>query len=150
MSKGAIIGVVVLLIVIGLVMYFMMGGDDEPVAKPKVEPKAQKKADPEEDPEEDPTPAPKAAAPPVPKKKAPKAAAPPVPKKKAPPPAAKIVDGLPVSTNGRCGASHGNTRCGGKACCSAWNWCGGQQGTRSDHCIMTTRGAWNGKYDGRG
>ena len=145
MSKGAIIGVVVLLIVIGLVMYFMMGGDDEPVAKPvakpKVEPKAQKKAqkkaDPEEDPEEDPTPAPKAAAPPV-------------PKKKAPPPAAKIVDGLPVSTNGRCGASHGNTRCGGKACCSAWNWCGGQQGTRSDHCIMTTRGAWNGKYDGRG
>ena len=131
MSKGAIIGVVVLLIVIGLVMYFMMGGDDEPKVEPKVEPE-----DPEAEPEEDPTPAPKAAAPPVPKKKT--------------PPAAKIVDGLTVSTNGRCGASHGNTRCGGKACCSAWNWCGGQQGTRSDHCIMTTKGAWNGKYDGRG
>jgi hypothetical protein len=134
MSKTPIIiGVVVLLIVIGLVMYFMMSGDEEP----KVEPEAEPKVEPKVEPEEDPTPAPKAAAPPV-------------PTNKAPPPAAKIVDGLPVSTNGRCGASHGNTRCGGKACCSAWNWCGGQQGTKSDHCTMTTKGAWNGKYDGRG
>ena len=40
MSKiPIIIGVVVLLIVIGLVVYFtMMGGDDEPKVEPKVEP----------------------------------------------------------------------------------------------------------------
>ena len=64
MSKGLIIGVVVvLLIVIGLVMYFMMSGDEEPKVEPDVEPKVEPKVEPEdpEDPEDDPTPAPKPA-----------------------------------------------------------------------------------------
>ena len=57
---------------------------------------------------------------------------------------------LPITTNGRCGAAFGNTRCGGKACCSQWNWCGGEQGIQSAWCVGTTKGHWNGKYDGTG
>lgn len=39
-----------------------------------------------------------------------------------------------ISTNGRCGPSHGNTRCIGNQCCSKWGWCGGSIGTDSAWC----------------
>jgi len=55
-----------------------------------------------------------------------------------------------LSTNGRCGPNHGKTRCGGKACCSQWGWCGGEQGKRSAWCSGTDKGHWGGEYDGRG
>ncbi len=54
-----------------------------------------------------------------------------------------------VTTNGRCGPNHGKTRCKGKACCSQWGWCGGEQGKYSAWCSGTSKGNWNGKYDGR-
>jgi flagellar biosynthesis/type III secretory pathway M-ring protein FliF/YscJ len=56
---------------------------------------------------------------------------------------------LPISKNGRCGPKHGNTRCGGKSCCSRYSWCGGEQGKRSAWCSGTTKGHWGGKFDGR-
>jgi len=56
---------------------------------------------------------------------------------------------LPISKNGRCGPKHGNTRCGGKSCCSRYSWCGGKQGKRSAWCSGTTKGHWGGKFDGR-
>jgi len=50
MSKGLIIGgaLFLMLIVIGVIVYFMMGGDDEPKVEPKVESKAEPKAGPED------------------------------------------------------------------------------------------------------
>ena len=55
-----------------------------------------------------------------------------------------------LSTNGRCGPNHGKTRCGGKACCSRYSWCGGEQGKHSAWCSGTDKGHWGGEYDGRG
>ena len=53
MSKGLIIGGVLflMLIVIGVIVYFMMGGSEEPEAEPKVEPEAEPKAEPKVEPE---------------------------------------------------------------------------------------------------
>ena len=65
-------------------------------------------------------------------------------------PVAKPVADLPISKNGRCGPSHGNTRCGGKSCCSRYSWCGGVKGTRSAWCSSGGKGHWGGKFDGRG
>ena len=64
-------------------------------------------------------------------------------------------EGHPVTRDGRCGPGHGNTRCGGKACCSQWNWCGGEQGTHSAWCsgsndVTGAIGHWGGEYDGTG
>lgn len=69
-----------------------------------------------------------------------------VEKKKAVEPAAANLPKL--STNGRCGPAHGKTRCGGKACCSQWGWCGGEKGKKSAWCSKTTMGHWGGEYDG--
>ena len=59
-----------------------------------------------------------------------------------------------ISTNGRCGPSHGKTRCPGAACCSSAGWCGGRKGKRSAWCAWgpytRARGHWSGKYDGSG
>lgn len=64
-------------------------------------------------------------------------------------------DGHPVTTNGRCGpGSDGrDQRCGGKACCSQWNWCGGERGSASAWChgsndVDGPIGHWGGQYDG--
>ena len=48
MSKGLIIGGILflVLIVIGVVMFFMMGGSEEPEAAPKAEPKVEPKVEP--------------------------------------------------------------------------------------------------------
>ena len=54
-----------------------------------------------------------------------------------------------VSTDGRCGPSFGNKVCQGKACCSKFGWCGGQQGTSSDWCSDGQEGTGDGKYDGK-
>ena len=68
MSKGLIIGGVLflMLIVIGVVVYFMMSGSEEPEVKPKVEPEAAPKAAPEVEPEAAPKAEPKAAPKPAP------------------------------------------------------------------------------------
>lgn len=39
-----------------------------------------------------------------------------------------------VSTDGRCGPSHGNKRCPGSQCCSSSGWCWGTIGLWSDWC----------------
>ena len=75
----------------------------------------------------------------------------PTPSPPAPAPASVTtpsVPSRPISTNGRCGPKFGKTRCGGKACCSQWGWCGGEKGKRSAWCVKTTSGHWNGEYDG--
>lgn len=64
------------------------------------------------------------------------------------PPPPKYIDGLKVSTNGRCGPSHNNTRCTGTSCCSSSSWCGGEQGKRSAWCNNNQKGIASGKYDG--
>jgi hypothetical protein len=63
----------------------------------------------------------------------------------------------PLTDNGRCGpGSDGRgQRCKGKACCSQWNWCGGERGTSSDWChgsddVTGPIGHWGGEYDGTG
>ena len=58
------------------------------------------------------------------------------------------IDGMVVSTNGRCGLSHA-TRCPGKQCCSNSDWCAGTQGTNSAWCFKDGKGQSLGKYDGR-
>lgn len=65
-------------------------------------------------------------------------------------PPKRVDAGLPISKNGRCGPRHGNTICGGKSCCSRYSWCGGVQGKKSAWCSGTTKGHWDGKFDGRG
>ena len=69
--------------------------------------------------------------------------------KMPPPPPPKYIDGLKVSTNGRCGPDYNNTRCTGTSCCSSSGWCGGEQGKRSDWCNINKKGIKSGKYDGR-
>ena len=68
----------------------------------------------------------------------------------APVPVKKTVPSHPISKNGRCGPAHGRTRCGGKACCSQWGWCGGEKGKKSAWCSKTSSGHWGGEYDGTG
>lgn len=62
---------------------------------------------------------------------------------------------LPLSTNGRCGPNHGESRCSGDACCSGYGWCGGKVGDDSAWCKLPSDGSGNvpngivnGMYDG--
>ena len=133
MSQGALIGIVVLMMMSSSssLAILVMGGDDEKKTGPSSP--GPSSPGPSSPGPSSPTPSPPTPSPPTP---APASVTPP----------ALLATG--VSTNGRCGPIHGNTRCPGKACCSQWGWCGGEKGTKSDWCSQTSMGHWGGEYDG--
>ena len=149
MSQVAIIGV------IGMIMcssssatataMFMMGGGDDSSVTPSTTPST-----PAPQPALTPSPQPIPTPAPIPAPQpAPQPAPIPAPQP-APIPAKQTFPSHPISKNGRCGPHHGKTRCGGKACCSQWSWCGGEKGKKSAWCSKTSSGHWGGEYDGTG